>query len=211
MTKGIVYGRIFVMSEHLNIIGKIDSIIDHPNTPKAILDGVSGGIVIGAEAIRASLVDPSGNPLGEPGRASILSSDSPFYTVLKCSGDFGDGFLMALGGYYALKIVDFFQSRISNKHIPSRLQLALSMFFSIGVVSLVENGILHDPYVADIRDIPAGVLGASAYVGFNVLSRKFVESRAKRKKAILAEPTENVMQIKTPITGVEDEDLAIET
>jgi hypothetical protein len=152
-----------------------------------MLDAISIGAVTGAEMVRAELINPTANHFAEPGQAPILSPDSPLYTILQCSGDFYDGFLMALGGYYALKIVDFFQSRISRRHIPRRLQLAIGMLFSIGIVGILESGIWHGTSTADIKDIPAGVTGALTHGAFNVLSRKLVESRAKRNKTILAE------------------------
>lgn len=144
------------------------------------------GYAVTAETSRSMLVNPSSIPLlhalpsfvkPEEQIHGLLNPDNPIYAILQNSGDFYDGLFYTYFAYKLLNFADTLQATITHKHVPEKVQQAAVMFLGIAAVTLVETGVvpLGTP---DIKDIPAGALGAwlavymPTYIGDAIGSHK---------------------------------------
>ncbi len=98
--------------------------------------------------------------------------DSPLVQVLQYSGDLWDGYVLSLGIYYLL-------SAVSLGKIPEHYRVSAAFFTSSLVVIGTETGLLYHGGSPDYYDIPAGIMGAAAFIGVHFLARRLA-SRARQ-------------------------------
>lgn len=155
---------------------------------RIILDISSAPVIATVEVARSSAVNPSSVSEAKQAMYGVpeepwLSPENPLYGILQHGGDFYEGYFFALAAYNAFGFADVLQSTISKKRLPAKYKQAAAMFFSIGVVALVESGIVDvAAQTADLKDIPAGIVGAGVYGAWNIFSRKIGEKMARMSK-----------------------------
>lgn len=146
-----------------------------------IVEGLGGALVFSAEATRGLLVHPTafGADLEEVvKRPAVLSPDSTnpaLYQVLQNLGDFSDGFWLSLLFYNSFALLDKLQSLVTKYRVPNHYKLGGAIALAATVVSVVEGGFGLSS-TADWADIPAGLLGAWAYAGCNLLARRIARN-----------------------------------
>lgn len=97
------------------------------------------------------------------------------FQFLQNGGDFFNGYVGAFGGKMIIDVFDFVLDKYTKRKIPERMKSAFAFISTVGVVSLVEAGLVGNWGTADLADIPAGALGALGFLGANYLARKLGE------------------------------------
>jgi len=136
------------------------------------LEASVSGIIWGTELARATLVNPeSGFPEADGTYSDpiLTEKNTPnfLFESLQHSGDFGEGFLLALSAYYSMSLV-------SSKKIPEKVRMAAASLTSSAIVGLVEMSVIFDKK-PDPLDIPAGVAGSLLWIGAHQLSKKLMK------------------------------------
>lgn len=146
---------------------------------RAFVNGMGFVFVTGFEMIRASLVHPKLNipSVFEQKRelTPYLSPDSSLFPLLQNSGNFFDGYMINMVGFNGLTALDLLQARFTNRYVPQRLKASISTLVTIGGVYAFEAGMLHQGGTNDLSDVPAGVIGALAFLGADSISRKLAK------------------------------------
>lgn len=149
------------------------------------VESVGVGIATGLEWVRASMVNPlisvSGALRHRTDLQPTLSPDSPFFPILQNAGDFYDGYLYGYLSYNLLSIADYFQGRFTHKEIPLGWKRGISLAVSAGSLTWIEAGLpfFLNATTSDPGDIPAIILGSTAYLGVNIWARRKVENMNK--------------------------------
>ncbi|MBI2600909.1 hypothetical protein HYW42_03050 [Candidatus Daviesbacteria bacterium] len=148
---------------------------------RLVIDGIGFGVVTGLEVFRAGLVNTKisleRSITGD--EIPILDPNSTLSNILQNGGDFYDGFWISLATYNLVTGIDYILSRFTKRYMPQRVKLGFSMLAAVGGVVAYESGKLSQFLggTFDPSDIPAGLLGAAAYLGVNYLARSYTEAR----------------------------------
>lgn len=123
---------------------------------QGITETAGYGILLYADTFRRTLTCGQESKIIKPDCTTLHFDNPVAENILYHSGDFSDGYFLSFATNNALLWL--------FPKMPETYRIAASVAAATGVVSYVER---NDPF-----DIPAGVLGSLAYIGFHKLLKK---------------------------------------
>lgn len=145
------------------------------------------GMVYTAECLRSMTMYPSHPGAASPAAVEQMTQTIPsqFPEILYRVGDLADGWAWSFLGYYGVTLL----TRPWRDKIPDNVKVAVGVLLGTGIVLKHElSGVFSGSLsVKDVRDIPAGIIGALGFAGIHWLLKRFNRDSSKQIKKLESE------------------------